>query len=96
MENIENIKPNTPITLFDNKSDENKIISLSITNEDKSRQCLLELFIEDNKNNSRQVVERRMLNAEENFKLNSYLVNKDTKYIAIVSHCQIKINLRFN
>ena len=55
MENIEDIKPNTPITLFDNKSNESKLISLSITNEDKSRQCLLELFIENNKNNSRQV-----------------------------------------
>lgn len=93
MENIEDIKSNTPIILFFNKEDQEKYVSVNVKNVSKDKQCFVELFIESGEERSRSSIFRRMLNVDEDFNATSYPVCKDEKYIAIVSHCQVSISV---
>lgn len=94
MDKIEEIKPNTPIILFTNNDNEERSISVTTTNTSKSKQCFIELFIDQKDGGNRKSVFRRMLNCGENATADSHHVGKNEKYFAIVSHCEVEIRIK--
>ncbi len=94
MEKIEEVKPNTPIILFINNDKEEKLISVSINNKSKIKQCFVELYIDDKDGGDRKCVFRRTLNHDESFTSSPYPVGKNEKYLAIVSHCEVEIKIK--
>lgn len=94
MEEIKEIKPNTPIILFINNDKKEKLISVSINNKSRTKQCFIELYIDNKDGGDRKCVFRRTLSHDENFTSSPYPVYKNEKYLAIVSHCEVEVKIR--